>query len=116
MYSDIDVIVSASRMDSLPIVMTEGMMYEKVCIASDMTGTSDYIENGKNGFIVPCENIDALCERMEWIIDNQDRLSDIRKKARKTYEDYFTMEQFEMRLEKMFEEAKRKQEIGIIEV
>lgn len=109
LYSDIDVIVSASRADSLPIVMTEGMMYEKVCIASDVTGTADYIEDGKNGFIVPCGNIDALCERMEWIIDNQDQLSDIRKNARKTYEDYFTMEQFEIQLEKMFEEAKRKQ-------
>lgn len=113
LYSDIDVIVSASRADSFPIVMTEGMMYGKVCIASDATGISDYIEDGKNGFIVPCESIDALCERMEWIIDNQDHLSDIRKNARKTYEEYFTMEQFQMQLEKMFEEAKKKQKIDI---
>lgn len=114
LYSDIDVIVSASRADSLPIVMTEGMMYGKVCIASDVTGTSDYIEDGKNGFIVPCENIDALCERIGWIIDNQEQLSSIQKKARETYEDYFTMEHFEMRLEKMFEEAKKKQSECII--
>ena len=109
LYSDIDVVVSASRADSLPIVMTEGMMYGKVCVASDVTGTLDYIEDGKNGFIVPHENSDALCERMEWIIDNQDQMADIRKNARKTYEDYFTMEKFEVQLEKMIEEAKRKQ-------
>lgn len=108
LYSDIDVVVSASRIDSLPIVMTEAMMHGKICIVSDLTGTVDYIENGKNGFIVQHENSNELCQRMEWIIDNQDQLEKIGEGARKTYETYFTMDQFGTQLKKVLEKAKNK--------
>lgn len=114
LYLDIDVVVSVSRIDSLPIVMTEGMMYGKICIASDTTGTMDYIEDGINGFIVEHENSDDLSRKMEWIIDNPEQLDKVRKRARETYENYFTMEQFGIQLEKMFGEAERKQRNKIV--
>ena len=43
---------------------------------------------------------------MEWILDNQDKLADIGKKARKTYEKYFTMDVFAENLEKAILETK----------
>lgn len=102
----IDVIVCPSREDSLPIVVTEGMMFGKVCIVSDTTGTADFIQDGENGFIIPSEDINALKVKLEWILDNQDKLADIGKKARKTYEKYFTMDVFAENLEKAILETK----------
>ena len=99
-YEDIDVVVCPSLEDSLPIVMTEAMMYEKVCITSDATGTADYIEDGKNGFICKAGNPAGLSGKMQWIINNRDRLQKIRFQARKTYEEYFTLESFGDKLEK----------------
>lgn len=104
-YKDIDVVVCPSLEDPLPIVMTEGMMYGKICITSDANGTVDYIEDGKNGFI--CKNRDPadLAKKMRWIVNNKDKLQDIGIQARKTYEKHFTLEKFGDRLEAALLEA-----------
>ncbi len=106
-FPQIDVVVCTSREDPLPIVMTEGMMFGKVCITTDNTGTADFIQEGENGFIIPSENADALRERMEWILNNKDKLDGIGQKARKTYEKYFTMEVFGENLESALVETKK---------
>lgn len=106
-FPQIDVVVCTSREDPLPIVMTEGMMFEKVCITTDTTGTADYIEDGKNGFVIPSEDADALREKMELVLNNKDQLAKIGQNARKTYEKYFTMEVFGENLEKALLETKQ---------
>ncbi len=106
-FPKIDVVVCVSREDSLPIVMTEGMMFGKVCIASDKTGTADYIHDGVNGFVVPVEKVGALKRRMEWMINNIEKLNEIGKKARETYEKYFTIEEFGNNLEKVLLKAEK---------
>ena len=99
-FQEIDVVVCPSREDCLPIVMTEAMMFEKICIASDGTGTADFITDGENGFVVPVEDVSALSEKMQWILENISQLEHIGKNARKTYEKYFSMEVFGNNLEK----------------
>ena len=106
-FPQIDVVVCASREDPLPIVMTEGMMFGKVCITTDVTGTADFIRDGENGFVIPADDVDALKEKMEWILDNRDRLADIGRNARKTYEQYFSMEVFGENLEQALHETEQ---------
>ena len=100
-YPDIDVVVCPSLEDPLPIVMTEGMMFKKVCIASDSTGTSQYIENGINGFVCKTNDVEDLMQKMKWCINNKSKLNEIGENARKIYEEYFTLEKFGDRLEKL---------------
>lgn len=104
-YQEIDVVVCSSYEDSLPIVMTEGMMYEKVCIASDAIGTADYIQNEVNGLIFKTGDAVDLAEKMRWVINHRDKLQEIGKNARKTYEENFTMEKFGQRLEEAINET-----------
>ena len=104
-YQQIDVVVCPSREDPLPIVMTEGMMYGKVCIASDATGTADFIEDGVNGLLCKAGDVESLASKMQWVIDHPERLVDMRKNARKTYEKYFTMEKFAQRLDTVITET-----------
>lgn len=104
-FPQIDVVVCASREDSLPIVMTEGMMFGKACITTDRTGTADYIHNGENGFVIPAEDGEALKEKMEWAIHNRDKLEIMGKKARETYEKHFTMDIFGENLERAISET-----------
>ena len=104
-YQQIDVVVCPSREDPLPIVMTEGMMYGKVCIASDATGTADFIEDGDNGLLCTAGDVESLASKMQWVIDHPERLVDMRKNARKTYEKYFTMEKFAQRLDTVITET-----------
>lgn len=106
-FPKIDVVVCPSREDCLPIVMTEAMMYGKICIASNGTGTADFITEGENGFVVPVEDVQALSKKMQWILENKTQLEHIGKNARKTYEQYFSMEVFGDNLEKALLETEK---------
>lgn len=107
-YKEIDVLVCPSREDSLPIVVTEGMMYGKICIVSDKIGTTKYIVNGENGFICKTENPLEFSKKMEWIIENYKKLTSICVGARKTYEKYFSMESFGIKLEEALKNTIKK--------
>lgn len=94
MYQNIDVVVCPSRMDPMPVVVTEGFMKKKVCIVSDMTGSAGLITDGKNGLV--CEvNAKSLSEKIAWVIEHQEELDSIRDEARKLYEEHFSMDVFE---------------------
>ena len=77
---------------------SEAMMFYKVCIASNKTGTSAYIENYKNGLVFNVENPKGLAEKMEWILSNRDKLRSIGIEARKLYEEKFSEAIFEKNL------------------
>lgn len=92
MYQCIDVVVVPSIYDSLPIVATEAMMNGKVCIVSDSAGTAQYITPGENGFVFSNNNGDELREKLEWCIENKNKLKEIGERARKIFEENFTLE------------------------
>lgn len=97
-YRQIDVVVCASREECLPTTMAEGMMYRKLCIATDAAGMNGMIQSGKNGLIVPVEDAEALASRMRHIIERPREYEAMRCAARHTYEAYFTPEKFSERL------------------
>ena len=100
-YSEIDVVVNASRQDVFPTVVAEGMMYGKVCITTDITGMAPLISDGENGFVCKSENAEDLCEKITWILSNKELLDNIGENARLTYLRYFTIEGFGDRLDKI---------------
>lgn len=106
-YREIDVIVCPSLEETMSLVLTEGMMYGKICISSDTTGMAEYIQNGKNGFICRAGNAEELANRMSWLIGNQESedLQLMRRAARQTYERYFTMEAFADNLESALQQT-----------
>lgn len=97
-FRTIDVVVCASREECLPTTMAEGMMYRKICIATDASGMDDVIESGVNGLIVPTDDAGALASCMKRIIEQPERYAGMREAARQTYEAYFTPECFARRL------------------
>ncbi|MCM1174196.1 MAG: glycosyltransferase [Blautia sp.] len=96
--SEIDVVVCASKEETLSIAIVEGMMSGKACITTKPTGIADYIEDGKNGFVVDYHDVDTLAEKMAWMIENRDRLKEMGMAARETYEKHFSMDAFGKRL------------------
>lgn len=91
-YSETDVVVCASWIETMSLTITEGMMHSKICITTDATGIAEYIEDGVNGFICKAGDVDSLAEKMRYVVDHFDELGDMRKKARETYEKHFTLD------------------------
>lgn len=100
-YEDIDVLVVSAEAETMSLVATEAMMHEKVCILCDVAGMAEFIEHGRNGLLYQTDRVDSLAEQMKFCIHHSDRLGEIGKCARGTYEKYFTMEQFGERLKRI---------------
>lgn len=101
LYKEIDVLVIASYDDPMPVVGTENFMFGNICLVSNCTGTSYYITNKNNGFIFKTGDSDDLKDKISYIINNRDCLSEIRKNGRKIYDNYFTINIFEKNIMKL---------------
>ncbi|GAB4497959.1 MAG: glycosyltransferase family 4 protein [Saprospiraceae bacterium] len=58
------VIVLPSYREGMPRVLLEGMAMGKPIITTNSVGCRDTVEEGRNGFIVPSENAEALTDAM----------------------------------------------------
>lgn len=99
LYDDIDVIVVCSEQESLPIVVIEGFMRSKPCIVCDNTGLSYYIHNNIQGIIYKTGNVQELMNAMKFFIDNRACVETMGQRARKLFEDKFSLQKFKERLQ-----------------
>lgn len=51
-YANSDILLLTSAYEGLPIVVMEMMAYGKVIVSTAVGGIPDYIQNGKNGFLI----------------------------------------------------------------
>lgn len=49
------------------------------CVSFDITGANSIIDNGKNGFLVPDNDVNALAEACIKLIENKVLLEDMGK-------------------------------------
>jgi glycosyltransferase involved in cell wall biosynthesis len=64
------------------MVVLEAMACGLPVIVSDMVGAKQLVEEGRNGFIVPVEDVAALAARMRWLIENRQMLERMSSAAR----------------------------------
>lgn len=53
-----------SHMEGMPLAVVEAMLCGRPCLATDVGGHKEWIDNGKNGFIVEGSNVDAIDKAM----------------------------------------------------
>lgn len=90
MYADSDCVIAPSRVDPTPTTIVEGMMFEKITLASVNCGITKYMTDCVNGFVF-ADN-DELVKRLMLIISDIDSLRSIREKGRLIWKDYFSPE------------------------
>ena len=84
-YAASHVFVFPTMYDPWGLVLNEAMAAGLPVIASTRAGaTRDLIIDGYNGFAVDPQNIDALSEKMNYCLNNHDRLPEIGLNGRKT--------------------------------
>lgn len=93
-FQQIDIVVCASIEETMSIAIVEGMMNQKICISNTHTGIAEFIQRNENGFIYEAGNVEDLLLKLNYVIQNIESLNYIRKNARKTYENFFSMSKF----------------------
>lgn len=95
-YSQMDIIVLPTwdrwRKEAFGVVLIEAMACEKVCIASDISGPRQIIEDGISGFLVPPENAQELSDKINFLMQNPDLRIEMEMHARNRVIENFSIE------------------------
>lgn len=97
LYNNIDVAICCSYEDSLPVVVTEALMFSKVVITSSGTGHYSLIKGGFNGYSFDVNDEEELKNKMISAYENRDNI-DIRNNARLLYEQTFSLKVFQEKI------------------
>lgn len=72
-YSSAAIYVMTSKIEGLPMVLLESKSYSLPIVSFDiMTGPSDIITDGLNGYLIDPDNIDQMAEKINYLIENDD--------------------------------------------
>lgn len=97
-YDGIDCLICASRDDPMPMTVTEACMTGRVVICSENTGSAALLERYDAGIIYHNDDPEELASCIRRVMNGLSGMDDMRKNARKLYEEIFTSEIFEERL------------------
>ena len=104
--SRIDVVVVASRNETMSMTATEAMVFDHIAIVSNISGICDYFTNYYDGLIFESENSDELASKILWCIKHPEKVHSMGINTRKTYKKEFSMEKFSSRLDIVIKEKR----------
>ena len=99
-----DVFVLPSLHESSPNALIEAMGVGLPCIASDVGGISDLIENGENGVRIPPEDPAALAAALYWVMTQPDFVKELGRNARTTIQNKFDNTESMRKLEDIYQQ------------
>jgi glycosyltransferase involved in cell wall biosynthesis len=83
LYRRAAVLVFPSLCEGFGMVVTEAMSQGLPVITTANTAGPDFIEHGRNGFLVPIRDSERLAETMQWSLDHPDAMQEISRAAMK---------------------------------
>jgi glycosyltransferase involved in cell wall biosynthesis len=87
-YNSCSVYVQPSVTEGFGIPVLEAMAYARPVIVTEGTGCCELVENGKDGFVVPIRDSDAIMEKLQYFHDNPDEVKRMGKNAREKAKQY----------------------------
>ena len=98
-----DVFVLPSLHEGSPNALIEAMGIGMPCIASDVGGIKDLIENERNGIRIPPQDSDALADALHRMLTEPDFASELGKNARATIQRKFNSAESIRKLEAVYQ-------------
>jgi glycosyltransferase involved in cell wall biosynthesis len=98
-----DLFVLPSRREAFPLAVLEAMALGKPVIATDCGGTREMIHDGREGFVVPPGNPEALAEKILELLSIPDGLGQFGQRAMETFRQRFTVSNYVHQFEKLYD-------------
>ena len=83
-----DVMLSAPRIDNMPVSLIEAMNAGLLVISSKVGGVPYMIEDNETGLLFESDNDEELASKMLWAVSNNTKVEEILKKANQKVCDY----------------------------
>ncbi len=86
-----DVLVCASRDETMPIAILEAMSLGKAIISTNVGGIHEWLQNNLNGILVPTESSSALAQALTHCLERPNQIATLGKKAAETFVESFSI-------------------------
>jgi len=97
-YRESNLFVQPSPIEGLAQVLLEAMASGLAVVATHRTGANDCMMDGKEGWIIPPRNVDALADAILWCYRHPEELLAMGKAARAKIKSQFTLEHYNERI------------------
>lgn len=84
-----NVYVLPSYREGVPKTNLEAMACGKAILTTDATGCKETVVQGQNGFMVPVRDVEALCDKMRYLIAHPEAAAEMGANSRKMAETVF---------------------------
>ena len=101
----LDFVVLSSLWEGLPLTPIEAFSVHKTVIGTEVDGTVEIIKDGKNGFLIPAKDSDAIAEKVCVLLGNPELRKRLEEEAYRTYVDKFCFERFAEKVLSFYELA-----------
>jgi len=101
-----DLAVATSKREGLPVNIMEAITASLPIVATDVRGHRDLIENGKNGFLVPLNNVEEMENKVEILYKEKSiykKMQQVNQKKQKEYK----LEHILTDMKKIYEKRKK---------
>jgi len=98
-----DAFLLPSVAESFSLSILEGLSMGKPVIAFDVSGNSEMIRDGENGYLVKAKDSRTLAEKWQSLIDNRDLLKRFSLYARESVINKFPVSEMVKKTEQLFE-------------
>lgn len=90
LYRESTIFVLPSRQEGMSNATLEAMSWGMPCVVTDVSGSSDQIENGKEGIIVPVEDDEAMAKAIIFLLGHPEKAKNMglaaKEKIRKVFD------------------------------
>lgn len=104
-YASLDVMVSASRQEGLPIAILEGMASGRALVATAVGAVPTVVFDDVTGVVVPPEEVTLLASAIAGLLRDRNRRERLGAAARRLIEDEFSAERMTADYLRVYEEA-----------
>lgn len=107
---------TSDRNEGWGAVANEAMANGCVLVASDAIGSTPYlIKEGVNGFSFASENVEALTERVEWLLNHPEQMRLMQREACHTMQEVWSPAKAASALLRLIDDLQHKRECSIME-
>lgn len=101
-YSAIDLYVSTSLAEGLPNNLLEAQSAGIPCVATDISGNSDIIEDGVNGFLIKKKDYKTLAKKILTLAENRELAAKFTAEGKRIIKDKFSLQKRIEKLENLY--------------
>lgn len=101
--SDLDVLVQSSTLpEGFGLTCIEAMALGKSVLATNIPGPSEIVVDEKTGFLVPPGDVNAMAEKMIYLLENQEVANKMGKEGRDRVEKFFNIKNTVKKIEDLY--------------